>query len=300
MNQESEDAMTIEDIKRIAVVGGGVMGNGIAHVCAISGFEVTIVDVDEARLARSLENMRRSGTRLTKAGKLSEEEAERVLARVSTTVDLEEAGRSADHVIEAVPEKLELKQDIFRRLDATCREEVILATNTSQFSITAIASATHRPDKVVGTHWANPPVLMRLIEIVRGVETSDRTIDVALALSHAYGKETIVCQNDSQGFVTARLMIAFFLEAQRILQEGIATVDDINKACRLAFNHAMGPLDTCDLGGLDTCLAAAEAMHEQFGERFLPPQNLRALVNAGHLGRKTGRGFRNYGAEDRN
>jgi 3-hydroxybutyryl-CoA dehydrogenase len=249
---------------------------------------------------RSVENMGRSGARLIKAGKLTQDEADRALAQVSTAVDLEDAGRSADHVIEAVPETLELKREIFRRLDAVCDEEVILASNTSQFSITAIASATTRPDRVVGTHWANPPVLMRLIEIVRGVETSDHTIEVALALSHAYGKETIVCERDSQGFVTARLMIAFFLEAQRILQEGIASVEDINKACRLAFNHAMGPLDTCDLGGLDTCLNAAEAMHQQFGERFLPPQNLRALVNAGHLGRKTGRGFRDYGTEDRN
>ncbi len=290
----------IQDIERIAVVGGGVMGNGIALTCAMPGFEVTVVDVAEDRLARSVENIGRSAARLVKAGKLTQEEADETLGRISTTMSLEDAGRVADHVIEAVPEKLELKQDVFRRLDAVCGEKVVLATNTSQFSITAIASATQRPDRVVGTHWANPPVLMRLIEIVRGVETSDETVEVALALSQAYGKETIVCQRDSQGFVTARLMIAFFLEAQRILQEGVASVEDINKACRLAFNHAMGPLDTCDLGGLDTCLNAAEAMNQHFGERFLPPQNLRALVNAGHLGRKTGRGFRVYGPEERN
>jgi 3-hydroxybutyryl-CoA dehydrogenase len=290
----------IDDINRITVVGGGVMGNGIAHVCAISGFEVTVVDVDKQLLARSVENMARSGARLVKAGKVTQEEADDALARVSTMADLEEAAGKADHVIEAVPEKLELKQDVFRRLDAASADKVILATNTSQFSITAIASATNRPDRVIGTHWANPPVIMRLIEVVRGVETSDQTVEVALALAQRYGKETIVCNRDSQGFVTARLMISFFLEAQRILQEGIASVEDINKACRLAFNHAMGPLDTCDLGGLDTCLRAAEAMNEHFGERFLPPQNLRALVNAGHLGRKTGRGFRDYGADERN
>jgi 3-hydroxybutyryl-CoA dehydrogenase len=290
----------IQDIEKIAVVGGGVMGNGIALTCAIPGFEVTVVDVEEDRLARSIENIGRSAARLVKAGKLTEDEADQTLARISTTLDLEEAGRAAHHVIEAVPEKLELKQDVFRRLDAVCGAKVVLATNTSQFSITAIASVTKRPDRVIGTHWANPPVVMRLIEIVRGLETSDETVEVALALSQAYGKETIVCERDSQGFVTARLMIAFFLEAQRILQEGIASVEDINKACRLAFNHAMGPLDTCDLGGLDTCLSAAEAMNEHFGERFLPPQNLRALVSAGHLGRKTGRGFRVYDAEERN
>jgi 3-hydroxybutyryl-CoA dehydrogenase len=199
-----------------------------------------------------------------------------------------------------VSEDLDLKQDIFRRLDAVCAEPVVFATNTSQFAITKIASVTQRPDRVIGTHWFNPPPVMRLIEIVRGLETSDATLEVTLALAKAFGKETIVCKKDTQGFVTSRLILLFNLEAMRILEEGIADVEDINKACVLAFNHAMGPLDTCDLGGLDTTVKAAEAMTQHYGARFLAPQNLRALVNAGHHGRKTSRGFRDYSAKEQN
>jgi 3-hydroxybutyryl-CoA dehydrogenase len=290
----------VEGVERIAVVGGGVMGNGIAQVAAQAGFATTVVDVSEEALERSLGNIKRSLARLVKRGDLTEEAAEEIAGRLSLTTDLEAAGRDADHVIEAVSEDLALKLDIFGRLDAVCAPHVVFASNTSQFAITKLASGTDRPDRVIGTHWFNPPPIMRLIEIVRGVETSDETLATTLALAKAFGKETIVCKKDTQGFVTSRLILLFNLEAMRILEEGIADVEDINKACVLAFNHAMGPLDTCDLGGLDTTVRASEGMTQHYGERFLAPQGLRALVNAGHYGRKTGRGFRSYGEKERN
>jgi 3-hydroxybutyryl-CoA dehydrogenase len=171
---------------------------------------------------------------------------------------------------------------------------VIIASNTSQFSISLLAAATKRPDRVIGSHWFNPPPVMALIEIIRGIETSDATLATAVELAERYGKRTVVCDKDTPGFITSRLIIALGLEAMRIVEEGIASVEDINTACKLGFGHAMGPLDTMDFSGLDTALHVADAMRDQYGERFLAPQNLRVLVNGGHLGRKTGRGFTTY------
>jgi 3-hydroxybutyryl-CoA dehydrogenase len=287
--------MRIEGIEEIVVIGGGQMGNGIAQVTSQAGFRVTIVDVSDEILERSLENIESSLARLVKAGKTSSEDADAARGRLSTTTDVDAAARAADHVIEAVIEDIGVKKELFRRIDELCAPEVILATNTSQFSITEIASATERPDRVIGTHWFNPPAVMRLIEIVRGLATSDETLEATLALAHAYGKETIVCKRDVQGFLTARLAMALNLEAVRCLEEGIADVDDINRACVLGFNHAMGPLDTFDLGGLDTAVRSADAMTARYGDRFRAPELLRTLVSAGHFGRKTGRGFRTYG-----
>jgi 3-hydroxybutyryl-CoA dehydrogenase len=170
----------------------------------------------------------------------------------------------------------------------------VIASNTSQFSITALAAATKRPDRVIGSHWFNPPPVMDLIEVVRGVETSDATLALALELVGRYGKSTIVCEKDTPGFITSRLIIALALESARIVEEGIATAADVNLACVKAFNHAMGPLDTVDFSGLDTTLHVADNMREQYGERFLAPQLLRSLVGGGHLGRKSGRGFGDY------
>lgn len=284
------------DVQRVLVVGGGgQMGNGIAQVAAQSGLDVTIADVSREALGRGLRRIDRSLERLVRTGALNDGDAAAARARIDTTTDLEAAGADTDHVIESVLEDAEIKRDVFRRLDAVCREDVIFASNTSQFAISRLASATQRPDRVVGTHWFNPPPVMRLIEIVRGLETSDETLARTLKLAARYGKETIVCSKDTQGFVTSRLIMVQVLEAARIVEEGIATVDDVNKACVLAFNHAMGPLDTVDLGGLDTMERASDAMTHNFGDRFRPPQLLRALVNAGHYGRKTGRGFSDYG-----
>ena len=268
--------------------GGGVMGSGIAAVVAAAGLNVTIVELDDAAIERGLRRVERG---LEKLGG----EGAAVRARITATTDLEAAGAATDHVIETVVEDLGAKTDVLRRLDEVCRAQVILASNTSQFPISKLAAATGRPDRVIGSHWFNPPAAMGLIEVVRGVATSDETLAQTLELAHRYGKETIVCKKDTQGFVTSRLIALFMVEAARIVEEGIADADDVDKACRLAFNHALGPLATADLSGLDVLEQVADNLARNFGDRFLPPQSVRALVNAGHLGRKTGRGFREYG-----
>ena len=285
-------------IEHVAVVGGGgAMGRGIAQVLAASELRVTIVEADDASLRRGLERIETTLDRLVSRQKLEQAAAEETFARISGSTALEEAAAEADHVIETVIEDLDAKLEVFRRLDASCREEVVLASNTSQFSITRLAAATRRPDRVIGSHWFNPPPVMRLIEIIRGLETSDETLATALELAHRYGKQTIVCKKDTQGFITSRLIALLMVEAARLVEEGVADPEDVNKACVLAFNHAQGPLDTADLSGLDVVLKVSEGLTQHYGDRFLPPQVLRALVNAGHLGRKSGRGFSDYGGE---
>ena len=240
--------------------------------------------------------MQRIGRGLEKAGLEKAGPAQQeVLSRISTSTSLEEAGAGADHVIESVIEDIDAKADVLRRLDAVCREDVILASNTSQFPISRLAAFTTRPDRVIGSHWFNPPPQMKLIEVIRGVETSDATLETTLALAERYGKETIVCRKDTPGFVTSRLIASFMIEAARIVEEGIADIEDVDKACKLGFGHAMGPLLTADLSGLDTVERVADNLARNYGDRFLVPQLVRTLVNAGHLGRKTGRGLRDYG-----
>jgi 3-hydroxybutyryl-CoA dehydrogenase len=289
--------VSAEAIDAVLVVGGGVMGNGIAQVVARSGLRVTLVDVDDAALERALSRVERSLARAVSSGKLSQEDADATRERLTTTTDLEGAGAGADHVIETVVEDVEVKSDVLRRLDAVCRDEVVFASNTSQFSISRLAAATSRPARVIGSHWFNPPPVMDLIEVIRGVETSDETLATTLGLAGRYGKRTVVCRKDTPGFITSRLIVSFMLEAMRIVEEGIADPADVDLACQNAFNHAMGPFDTMDFSGLDTTLKVADNMRDRYGERFLAPQSLRALVDAGHLGRKTGRGVRYTGEE---
>ncbi|HET6507014.1 MAG TPA: 3-hydroxyacyl-CoA dehydrogenase family protein [Baekduia sp.] len=285
-----------ESIQKVVVVGGGIMGNGIAQVIAQAGLDVTIVDVAQDALDRARARIDKSLARAVKAGRLAQEDADATSARIATSTDLEAVAAEADHAIETVVEILDVKREVLSRLDALCREDVILASNTSQFSISTLAAGTGRPDRVIGSHWFNPPPVMDLIEIIRGVETSDATLETTLALAERYGRQTVVCEKDTPGFITSRLIVLLGLEAMRIVEEGIASVEDVNKACRLAFNHAMGPLDTMDFSGLDTAMHVADAMRDQYGERFLAPQNLRSLVNGGHLGAKTGRGFSEFPA----
>jgi 3-hydroxybutyryl-CoA dehydrogenase len=286
---------SLRKIKDCVVVGGGVMGNGIAQTVAQSGFSVTVVDVSEPALEKTIGAIEKSLSRMVKAGRTTAEEARAARERISTTTDLDAAAGTADHVIETVVEDLEIKQDVLGRIDAASREEVVMASNTSQFSISRLAASTSRPDRVVGSHWFNPPPIMGLIELIRGVETSDKTLELARELGERYGKRIVICKKDTPGFITSRLIVALAMEAARIVEEGIADAADVDTACELAFNHRMGPLNTIDLSGLDTTLRVADAMRDQYGERFLAPQNLRALVNAGHYGKKTGRGLRDHG-----
>jgi 3-hydroxybutyryl-CoA dehydrogenase len=276
-------------VERVVVVGGGgLMGSGIAQVVASAGLHVTIVEVDGAAIERGLKRIERG---LEKAGG----ETAEVLARIEGSTSLETAAADADHVIESVIEEIEAKAGVLRRLDAVCRDDVIFASNTSQFPISKLGAFTGRPDRVIGSHWFNPPPQMKLIEVIRGIETSDATLEATLALAQQYGKETIVCRKDTPGFVTSRLIASFMVEAARIVEEGIADIEDVDKACKLGFGHAMGPLLTADLSGLDTVERVADNLAANYGDRFLVPQMIRALVNAGHLGRKTGRGLRDYG-----
>jgi 3-hydroxybutyryl-CoA dehydrogenase len=283
-------------VERIVVVGGGgLMGSGIAQVVAQAGLQVTIVEIDQTSIDRGLARISRALDRSVERERLTKDDAASVRDRITSSTDLEAAGAEADHVIETVIEQIDAKIDVLRRLDSVCREDVVFASNTSQFPISQLAAATNRPDRVVGSHWFNPPPVMKLIELVRGLETSDQTLQTAVDLAHLYGKETVICKKDTPGFITSRLIALFMVEAARIVDEGIADVDDVNKACVLGFGHAQGPLATADLSGLDTVTRVADSLRTEYGERFLPPQNLRSLVNAGHFGRKTGRGFGEYG-----
>jgi 3-hydroxybutyryl-CoA dehydrogenase len=284
-------------VDRAVVVGAGIMGNGIAQVVAGAGIEVSLVDVQEEALERAKASIEKSLARTVERGRLEKDEAEGTLGRLEFTTDLDAAAAGADHAIETVFEDFAVKSEVLGRLDQVCAPNVVIASNTSQFSISALAGATSRPDRVIGSHWFNPPPLMDLIELVRGVRTSEETLATALALAERYGKTTIVCSKDTPGFITSRLMVTLAIEAARIVDEGIATVEDVNTACTKAFNHAMGPLDTVDFSGLDTTLAVADNMRSRYGERFLAPQNLRTLVDAGALGRKTGSGFSDYEGE---
>ncbi len=257
------------------------MGGGIAALCLMSGFRVVLFDTAEASLGRA------------RARCLKRTDEQAVAERLVLTTDLAEAAREADFVIEAVPEKLELKRDIFAQLDADAPAHAVLATNTSELSVTAIAGATRRPAQVVGMHWFNPPERMSLVEIVRAVQTSDETVASTEALAKACGKTTVVVK-DRQGFVTTRAVAALLLEGMRMLEEGVASPEDLDTAVKLGLNHPMGPLELADYIGLDTVLLIAESMTDALGERFRAPQTLRKLVEAGRLGRKSGQGFYRY------
>lgn len=268
----------------VAVIGAGTMGGGIATMLLVAGHAVTLYDTSDAALERTA----------ARAGKRA---AEAVAAgRLLTTSDLAAAVRGADFVIEAVPEVLELKRDLFARLDDLAPPHTVLASNTSELSVTAIAAATKRPEQVVGMHWFNPPERMALVEVVRAVRTSEATLAATLALAASCGKSTVTVA-DRQGFVTTRAVTALLLEGVRMLEEGVASREDIDTAVKLGLNHPMGPLELADYIGLDTVLLIAESMHGALGERFLAPQTLRKLVEAGQLGRKSGRGLYDYSEE---
>ena len=279
------------DIRSVAVVGAGTMGHGIAQACAMAGLRVRLVDVDGEHLDRGVSGMRSSLERLVRSARLTQAEADAVLPRVDVTTDFEAAVAGVEVAIEAVPEVLDLKLAVFRRLSSAADPGTVLTTNTSQFSATRIAAVTDRPEDVIATHFFNPPVLMRLVEVARGVRTSDRTLAVTLELVRRLRKEAAVCRRDSVGFITSRALAAFRLECMRIYEEGIASIEDIDRAIKLGLNHPMGPFELNDYNGLDIGLAVASALRDAYGERFTPPQSLIARVEAGMLGRKTGMGW---------
>ncbi|MFC1402833.1 MULTISPECIES: 3-hydroxyacyl-CoA dehydrogenase family protein [Streptacidiphilus] len=282
--------------KQIAVIGAGLMGSGIAQVAAQAGYEVVLRDVTDAALARGLDGIRTSYARFTAKGRLSAEDAEAALARITTTTDLDAVG-TADLVVEAVFEQLEVKQELFRALDRIARPGAVLASNTSAIPITRIAAATGRPESVVGTHFFSPVPMMQLCELVRGYKTSDETLAAAREFAEGVGKTCVVVNRDVAGFVTTRLISALVVEAVKLYESGVATAEDIDTACRLGFGHAMGPLQTADLTGVDILLHATGNIYsETQDEKFAPPEIMARMVTAGDLGRKSGRGF--YGYQD--
>lgn len=280
-------------IKKVTVIGAGIMGNGIVQVAAAAGYSTSFYDISDDALDRAMDIIANSLNRLEKKQKISAEEKTQILDRIQPCHEIDVAVEKADFVIEAVTENLDLKHSIFKKLDKIAPENTIFGSNTSQYSITDLAAVTKRPEKVIGTHFFNPPVMMRLIEVVRGLDTSDDTVATTKEMATRMGKEVVLCK-DSQGFITSRMINLWANEAEKILEEGIATKEDIDKACRLAFNHPMGPFELSDYSGLDTRLMVVSALEGAIGDRFKPTQTLRNLVRAGRLGRKSGRGFYEY------
>ncbi len=281
------------DIQTIGVVGCGLMGSGIVEVCARAGFEVIAVEAEAERLAAGLARVQQSLQRAVSRGKIPAAEAEATLSRVRGTTQLEDL-RPADLVIEAVTEDMAIKQHVFRQLDGLLRPEVIIASNTSSLSIAALAAVTKRPDKVLGMHFFNPVPVMALLELVRGILTSEETLATAQAVGARLGKTTVVAP-DRPGFIVNRLLIPYIIDAIKLYEAGLASKEDIDTAVKLGLAHPMGPLTLADLVGLDTTLAVADVLYEEYGEaRFKAPPLLRRMVAAGLLGRKSGRGFYDY------
>ena len=280
--------------QRAAVIGAGLMGSGIAQVAAQAGWQIVLQDISDDALLRGREGIERSTARFAEKGQLSAEDRAATLDRITTTTEID-AAADADLVIEAAFEQVEVKQEIFRTLDRICRDGAVLATNTSAIPITTIASATGRPEAVVGTHFFSPVPLMALCELVRGLHTSDDALAAARSFAESVGKTCVVVNRDVAGFVTTRLISAFVVEAVRLYESGVASAEDIDTACRLGFGHAMGPLATTDLTGVDILRHATSTIYAETGDpKFFPPETLSRMVAAGDLGRKTGRGFYTY------
>ena len=280
-------------VHTVAVIGAGIMGRGIAHVAGLGGYRTILEDLLPASLRKAESEIRSNLEKGVELGKLERSAAEAALARIQFAGNVEEAAREADLVIEAVPEEMESKIEIFTLLDKICRPGTILASNTSSLSITEIASVTYRPRKCVGMHFFNPVHKMKLLEVVRALETDEETIAAASEVGRRMGKEVVVIR-ESPGFITSRINAMIGNEAFYMLQEGVASAADIDKALKLGLNHPMGPFELVDLVGLDTRLHILEYLHKSLGEKFRPAPLLVQHVKAGRLGRKTGRGVFEY------
>jgi 3-hydroxybutyryl-CoA dehydrogenase len=281
------------EVQRVVVIGAGTMGTGIAQVAARAGYRTEVFDVAAGAAQRSLERIADSLARAVEKGRCSAAERDAALARLAPSADLEVAAAAADLIIEAAPEDLELKKELFARLSRAARPEAILASNTSSLPITAIAAAAKHPGRVVGLHFFNPVPAMKLLEIVQGERTDPLVVTACRAVGARFGKEVVVVR-DAPGFATSRLGVAIALEAMRMVEEGVATAEEIDRAMELGYGHPMGPLKLTDQVGLDVRLAIAEHLHRELGERFRPPQLLRRMVRAGKLGKKSGEGFYKY------
>lgn len=278
----------------VGVVGAGSMGSGIANLAAMSGFHVILQDLEEKFLQAAMGRIDSFLAKSVSKGKMTEDEKSEVMGRIQVTTELEEMKR-ADIVIEAVIENLEVKKSVFARLDAIVPDHVILATNTSSMSITTIAEATKRPERVAGMHFFNPAQIMKLVEVVRGYKTSDETVEEIKAFAKRLNKETVEVKKDTPGFIVNRIMVPQFIEAIRLLEEGVASAEDIDKAVTLGLNYPMGPFTLQDYAGVDIGLHVMDYFYEEFKDnRFAAPLLLRQLVRAGRLGRKTGAGFYDY------
>ncbi|MBW1779608.1 MAG: 3-hydroxybutyryl-CoA dehydrogenase [Deltaproteobacteria bacterium] len=284
------------EIKKIGVVGAGAMGNGIAQVAAQIGCDVVMRDVKDEFVERGMKSIDRFLSRSVEKGKMEAATKDTILGRIQGTTDLTLV-KDVDFVIEAVIEDLELKKKVFKELDELCSPEVILASNTSSMSLTEIAAATNRPEKVCGMHFFNPVPLMRLVEVIRGFSTSDETVKTTTELAQKMGKITVEVKKDSPGFIVNRIMIPHLLEAIKIAEEGIATVEDIDTAVKNGLNYPMGPFELMDLTGIDVCYFVAEYFYKELNKesKWVSPNLLKTMIRANKLGRKTGGGWYEYG-----
>lgn len=281
-------------IEKVFVVGSGLMGSGITQVSAQAGYRVKMHDVKQEFCDKGMEAIRSSLSKFLQKEKISRDHHDAALANISTTLRLEDA-QDADLVVEAVFEKLEIKKEVFGTLDKVCPPETILATNTSAIPISFIAGATQRVDKVVGTHFFSPVPLMRLCEIIKGVQTSDETLSIAKKWAESVGKTTVLVKKDHAGFIANRLGLPMSLEAIRMLEAGVADPEDIDNAMKFGFNHPMGPLELADFTGIDVILNASQAIYDDTQDpKYFPPPLMQRMVASGLCGRKTGRGFYDY------
>jgi 3-hydroxybutyryl-CoA dehydrogenase len=281
------------EVKKVLVVGSGLMGSGIAQVCAQAGIEVWLNDASEDALDKAIKNIKWSVGKFIEKGKLTEDQ-ETILGRITSIRDLEK-GEGVELAIEAVFEKLELKQQVFEKLDRICAPRTLLASNTSAIPISELAAVTHRADKVLGLHFFSPVPMMQAVEVVKGISTGDETARIGKAFVQKIGKEPIMVNRDVAGFVINRINLPSAIEAMDLVEQGVATVEDIDKGLRLALGRKMGIFETGDMVGLDVTYGALMAMYKETGNpRWYPPLLLRRKVKAGHLGRKTGRGWYVY------
>ncbi len=285
--------MNLADVQTVGVLGAGTMGNGIAHVFAKFGYHVILRDIEQRFLDRAFDTIANNLDREVKKGKVAEADKPKILARIRPVTELDTLA-AADFVVEAVPENLQMKTEVLRAVDAVVRPEVVLASNTSSISITALAAATTRPDRFIGMHFMNPVPVMVLVEVIRGLQTSEETFTLTMGLARKLEK-TPVAVNDAPGFVSNRVLMPMINEAAYCVQEGVATPEAVDEVMKLGMNHPMGPLALADLIGLDVCLNILEVLHAGFGDpKYRPCPLLRKMVAAGWLGRKSGRGFYTY------